>query len=271
MIVDDASSRHLRPALPNNVGGVAVRVVRSTFRLGVGAARNLAAKEARGTNLLITDAHVSLSDEWDCEVEQRLVPGRILAVTICEAGSGWKGYGCSLVVPHMGTRWNAGPVEPGSPVQIASSAGTVIERSLFHAIGGYDEGMLIYGGFEPEFSVRAWRWGAEIVAAPSIEVTHRFKPSNERAEFCSASRTYIEHNCMRFGVGHLPDAMILEMVRLHALEFPNQVRDALRLLESRGAWQRRLELSGLRYDFAWFARRFELVDQAGDRIAAADA
>jgi hypothetical protein len=75
------------------------------------------------------------------------------------------------------------------------------------------------------------------------------------------------HNCLRFGVAHLPEAMILEMVRLHALEFPSHVGEALRLLDQRGAWERREDLSSkLKHDFAWFVRRFDLTDQVGDPI-----
>lgn len=115
--------------------------------------------------------------------------------------------------------------------------------------------------------MRAWRSGAEIVTAPNIEVSHRFKSSHERVTFTSRTRTFMVHNCLRFGVAHLPEAMILEMVRLHALEFPSHVGEALRLLDQRGAWERREDLSSkLKHDFAWFVRRFDLTDQVGDPI-----
>jgi hypothetical protein len=53
-----------------------------------------------------------------------------------------------------------------------------------------NEGMIVYGGFEPEFSVRACSSGAEIVTAPNIKVSNRFKSSPERVKFTSQARTF---------------------------------------------------------------------------------
>ena len=242
------------------------RIVTSLRQQGVGAARNLAARSARGDVLLITDAHVELSEGWDREVVERLVPGKILAAAVREHGTAWHAAGCRLVVPWMGTHWET-TIVPDTPVQVASSAGTVLERSLFEAIGGYDEGMVRYAGFEPEFSVRAWRYGAEIVQTPSIEITHRFKGDSERRSFVRSARAAITHNCLRFAVAHLPEPLILEAVRLHALEFPDHIAPALRMLERRGAWKRREQLErSLPRDFAWFAQRFSLRDQIGEPL-----
>jgi hypothetical protein len=117
------------------------------------------------------------------------------------------------------------------------------------------------------FSVRAWCSGAEIVLAPGIEIAHRFKPAHERDAFVASARTALLHNCLRFGVAYLPELMILEMVRLHALEFPDHIQAALHLLEQRDAWRRRAELAKTRtHDFEWFVDRFALHDQAGRPI-----
>jgi len=267
IIVDDASSKAHRPIIPQFVKGMRVRIVRSSHHLGVGVARNRGAREARGDLLFITAAHARFSSNWDAEIARLAAPGRVLAATVCDLDSTWRGFGCRLVVPFMGTHWNG--IQPDVPtaVQVASSAGTILERALFNEIGGYDEGMMVYGGFEPEFSVRAWCSGAEIVTASEIEVLHRFKPVRERVKFSSQNRTYMVHNCLRFGVIYLPEVMIPEMIRLHTLEFPGHVGDALRLLEQRGAWERRELLSStLKFDFSWFVRRFNLTDQVGDPI-----
>ncbi|MFI9206084.1 glycosyltransferase family 2 protein [Streptomyces sp. NPDC053048] len=266
VVVDDCSAPGGRPVVAAGADRCRTHVIRSDRHLGVGAARNLAARHARGRVLFVTDAHARFSDGWDAEVGRLLAPRRILSVTIRDQESAWRGHGCRLVVPYMGTRWNTSPPDPASTphVQIVSSAGTVVERELFERLGGYDEGMVHYGGFEPEFSVRAWRSGAEIVHTDAIEIAHRFKPREECASFLGTARTAIVHNCLRFGTAHLPESMILEMVRLHALEFPDHIREALVMLEARGAWRRRAELSAsLRYGFDWFVRHFELRDQIG--------
>jgi hypothetical protein len=50
--------------------------------------------------------------------------------------------------------------------------------------------MIVYGAFEPEFRVRAWRPGAEVMTAPNIQVSHRFKSFPERVKFTSQPRTF---------------------------------------------------------------------------------
>ncbi|MFD5393413.1 glycosyltransferase family 2 protein [Streptomyces sp. NPDC127097] len=267
VIVDDCSQPATRPDIGALAGRVQARVIRSDVHLGVGAARNLAVQHARGDVVFITDAHVQFSPAWDRQVGNLIKPQRILAATIRNQDHSWQGYGCRLVVPYMGTRWNTSPPGSAPHVQIASSAGTVMERSLFERIGGYDEGMLHYGGFEPEFSVRAWRSGAEILLASDIEITHQFKTPHECNNFITSVRTALVHNCMRFGVAHLPDLMILEMVRLHSSESLEYIQEALRLLEQRDAWRRREQLSkSLMHDFEWFVNRFALRDQVGRAI-----
>ncbi|MFF4155907.1 glycosyltransferase family 2 protein [Streptomyces sp. NPDC001678] len=264
VVVDDCSAPEKRPEVGDAAARRRTTVIRSARHLGVGAARNLAARHARGRVLFVTDAHTRFSAGWDRAATRLLAPGRILSVTIADSTSDWRGHGCRLVVPYMGTRWNTTPPGPAPHVHVASSAGTVVERALFDRLGGYDEGMVHYGGFEPEFSVRAWRAGAEIVHTTDIEITHRFKPREEVTSFVGTARTSIVHNCLRFGTAHLPESMILQMVRLHALEFPEHIRAALALLEERGAWRRREELAAtLPHDFAWFVRRFDLLDQIG--------
>jgi GT2 family glycosyltransferase len=90
---------------------------------------------------------------------------RIIAATITNYKSPLKrGYVGSLAVPSMGFRWNHDLRTTVAPVQIASCIGTILKRELFMKIGGYDDGIILYGGAEQEFSVRAWLSGAEIVS-----------------------------------------------------------------------------------------------------------
>jgi GT2 family glycosyltransferase len=192
---------------------------------------------------------------------------RILAATIEDESRKFKGYGCSLVVPFMGTKWNRD--EPGTKahVQIPSCAGTVVPRALFERIGGYDSGMVLYGGAEPEFGVRAWLAGFQVVALPQLRVCHRFKNDSERDRHIEEHRTCMVHNCLRFGLLYLSDLASLQMLRHFAMIFPEHMVEATRMIEESDVWQRREFLSNrLEHDFRWFINHFNLKDQIGSEI-----
>ena len=82
-----------------------VRVVTTPERYGVARTRNLAANAAKGDILFITDGHVRFCEGWDAIIRKNLTSNAILAATIADGETDFRGYGCSLVVPHMGTRW----------------------------------------------------------------------------------------------------------------------------------------------------------------------
>lgn len=269
VLVDDASPR---PGLDDIeyervAPGVPVRTLRLEERVGVGAARNHGAAAATGDLLVMTDAHVEFSTGWDEHVLALGAPDRILAAAIADTNSDFLAYGCVLVVPFMGTYWLRENPGTGAPVQIASAAGTVVPRALFESLGGYDEGMLVYGSAEPEFSVRAWLAGAEVVALPEMVVTHRFKRRTEHKPFLDGLRPLMIHNNLRFGLLYLPDEAALQMVRHFTQEFPDRARRGLELVADSDVWERRdaLEATHVR-DFEWFVDRFDLTDQVGEPI-----
>jgi glycosyltransferase involved in cell wall biosynthesis len=265
VVADDDSSDGSCDALEFLIPEVPIRIVRTGMHSGVARARNLGASISRGSFLFITDSHVNFSRGWDTRALEHLSENRILAATITDQNSKFHGYGCSLVVPFMGTRWNQLP--PIGPVQIASSAGTIISKKLFNKIGGYDEGMHFYGAIEPEFSIRAWLSGAEIFTIHDIEISHRFKTSHERNNHIAGVRKYMIHNAIRFGLLYLSERASMQMIRHYIMQFPHECAEAFRLVESSDVWQRKnfLELS-LKHDFFWFIKTFDLKNQIGEEI-----
>jgi Glycosyltransferases involved in cell wall biogenesis len=267
IVVDDVSNDRCCDGLKVAAPRLTLTVVKSRRRLGVARARNLGAAKARGKVLFMTDSHVELCPGWDRLVLKTVKPGRIAAATITDRSSRFRGYGCSLVVPFMGTRWNRAPLARGLTVQIASAAGTALSRDLFWRIGGYDEGMRVYGAAEPEFSVRAWLSGAKIVSADGLEVSHRFKPRADRDAFIGRYRTDMVHNNLRFGLLYLSQMGVLQMIRHYSMTFPRHLPKACRLLSQSDVWERRSFLrKSLRFDFEWFIHRFDLLDQSGNQI-----
>jgi glycosyltransferase involved in cell wall biosynthesis len=273
VIADDASgdspTAHLGAAWPELTQHPQLDVVLTSAleRAGVPRSRNLAARVATGDVLFITDAHVRFPVGWDEMIARHLASDRILAGAVEEANTPFVGYGCRLVVPFMGTYWNRERPDDSTPVQIAACPATVITRDLFERLGGYDEGMIMYGAAEPEFSVRAWLSGAEVVAVPDLKVEHLFKLRDERAEFIRTMRLPMVCNALRFGLLYTSEEGSLQLLRYYALKFPNFFQEALSIVEESDVWLRRAQLEQeLDHPFSWFVERFGIRDQAGGDI-----
>jgi glycosyltransferase involved in cell wall biosynthesis len=268
VVVDDASTNEYHPKLSHITPNVTVKVFPLKERVGVPRARNHGSQLATGRILFMTDAHVSFSQDWDRYIEKNLQSNRILAATIADTSSDFRGYGCRLVVPFMGTKWYRHLDDSiSNGVQVASSAGTVLEKQLFQRIGGYDSGMIIYGAAEPEFSVRAWLSDAEIIAVPELVVNHIYKSKTETNNFIAWARPFMIHNSLRFGSLYLSELAILQMIRLYTISFYDNIQQAFNLLLDGDVWQRRAYLENtLSHNFDWFIDRFNLTDQTGQKI-----
>jgi glycosyltransferase involved in cell wall biosynthesis len=273
IVVDDASKdsciANLISALPRLLDEprIDVRVCRLDQHSGTYLARNQAAALASADILFITDAHVRFSSGWDERVLEHTRPNRILAGTVTQEGTTFRGYGCRLLVPMMGTSWNRQSTGELTAVPIAVCSATIIPRLLFDRLGSYDPGMLYYGGGEPEFSVRAWLHGAEVYSLPDLQVQHEFKPRDEFAKFLARVRLYWVHNSIRFGLLYLSELGCLQMLRYYARSFPAIFQMALEMVNNSDVWPRRATLEKHRqHSFDWFVGRFELKNQIGGEI-----
>jgi glycosyltransferase involved in cell wall biosynthesis len=273
VVVDDASTdgcvANLVSAMPRLLDEprIDIRVYQLPEHAGNYVARNEAAAMASADILFCTDAHVQFSQGWDELVLRHMQPKHILAGTVTECGSTFRGYGARLLVPLMGTSWNLEPPQSSSAVPIAVCSATALSRELFAELGGYDPGMIQYGAGEPEFSVRAWLHGAEIHSVPELEVQHAFKPRSEFKAFLTAIRQYWVHNCIRFGLLYLSELGCLQMLRYYARAFPQVIQPALAMVNQGGVWERRTQLEERRVrSFRWFVNYFGLKNQIGEAI-----
>ncbi len=273
VVVDDASTDdclgHLTRSVPQLLDEpkIDIRVCRLDEQVGNYRARNQAAALASADLFFITDAHVEFSPGWDESVLRHSRPGRMLAATSTDSVSGFRAYGCKLLVPAMSLCWNRDTPNGLTPVQLATCHATVIPRELFERLGGYDAGMFHHGGGEPEFSVRAWLHGAEMLAVPEIEVRHRFKPEAELHSFLSSIRREWVHNCIRFGLLYLSELGCMQMLRYYARTFPALFQSALAMVEASDVWERRAYLETERkHPFTWYVERFGITTQIGTPI-----
>ncbi len=273
IVVDDGSTDdsldRLTAALPLLLDekNIDVRVCRMEQNLGNYFARNEAAELSSAPILFTTDAHVEFSLGWDELVFEHLDPDRILAGTTTQKGTSFKGFGCQLLIPLMDTWWNNDLGTDTAPVQIAACSATVLSRDLFFRLGGYDTGMILYGGGEAEFSVRAWLHGAEVHAIRGLEVQHEFKSEEQLLPFMEQVRLVRVHNSIRFGLLYLSEPGCLQLLRYFALKESALFAKVLGMINRSDVWQRRAELEGQRLrPFEWFVQHFDLHDQVGGMV-----
>jgi glycosyltransferase involved in cell wall biosynthesis len=273
VIADDASTddtvASLVAAVPKLLREpkIDIQVHRLNEHQGIYKARNYAASFANGEILFGTDAHVRFCARWDELVLQHTAPNRVLSGTTVQLGSQFRGYGCDLVIPFMGTSWNHGPVDGVAHVPVAPCHATVIPRELFNRLGGYDSGMILYGGGEAEFSIRAWLHGADVMVVGDLLVEHAFKPPDILEKFISEVRPLWIQNCIRFGFLYLSELGCLQMLRYYSLQYPELFTDALRGVNESDVWQRRAFLEARqKRPFQWLINYFGMKNQAGGEI-----
>jgi glycosyltransferase involved in cell wall biosynthesis len=265
VIVDDASTDGCCDRLDEEVNGasqVLLTICRLNAWSGVPAARNRGAEAARYPIYVVTDGNTLFPRGWDMPIRSAFRRNRLLAVTIRDMDSPFRGYGCQLQLPSMGVAWLPVPNAYGGLVPIAACTGTVIDRGLFHHLGGYDESLPVYGAAEPEFSLRAWLAGYEIACLPGLEFAHHFRPRAEHQTYVAAMRELQLANYLRFACYYLPEDLLGRAREHYAKREPALFPNVWKRLAASDVWRRRVELAKLPRSFAWFAACFPLMWQA---------
>jgi len=265
VVVDDQSTdgscANLGLLLSSPRDLVRVDVVRLPRWSGIPYARNVGSEAAIGDILFITDANVHFPRGWDIHVHNNIGPARALCATIADAGSTFRGYGGRLHLPSMGFAWLNHPRIYGGFVPLAPCTGTILSKELFRRAGGYDTAMPIYGAAEPEFSVRLWLSGAEIVCLPDLVLEHRFRPPSERRAFLEAINLTQVSNYLRFSLLYLDQRLARWVFDYYLGVAPQVFENAVRKVWAGDVWNRREVLRrNLPKRFESFAARFGITE-----------
>ncbi|XP_063365479.1 polypeptide N-acetylgalactosaminyltransferase 3-like [Cydia amplana] len=194
ILVDDASERrYLGKELDDGIANLdKVEIIRMKKRKGLVGARLLGARKAEGDVLVFLDAHCEVTQGW---LEPLLDRAGSDDVFICphidllsedtlaytkSIDAHWGAFSWNLFF-----RWLNPSAEvmaqkaenPSKPYPTPAMAGGLfaVRKSLFWRLGGYDEGMLIWGAENLELSWRAWQCGARVEITPCSRVGHIFR------------------------------------------------------------------------------------------------
>ncbi|XP_041982007.1 polypeptide N-acetylgalactosaminyltransferase 3-like [Aricia agestis] len=194
ILVDDASDRkYLGKELEDAVSGLdKVQIIRSANRTGLVGARLMGARAATGNVLVFLDAHCEVTTGWLEPLLDRagsddvficphidLLSDDTLAYTK-SIDAHWGAFSWRL---HF--RWLMPSNEvlmikaknPSKSYPTPAMAGGLfaVRKSLFWRLGGYDEGMVIWGAENLELSWRAWQCGARVEITSCSRVGHIFR------------------------------------------------------------------------------------------------
>ncbi|CAH2233799.1 jg19570 [Pararge aegeria aegeria] len=169
-----------------------VKLLRSVNRTGLVGARLMGARVATGNVLVFLDAHCEVTQGW---IEPLLDRAGSDDVFICphidllsddtlaytkSIDAHWGAFSWRLhfrwLMPSNEVMINKSK-NPSKPYPTPAMAGGLfaVRKSLFWRLGGYDEGMIIWGAENLELSWRAWQCGARIEISPCSRVGHIFR------------------------------------------------------------------------------------------------
>jgi glycosyltransferase involved in cell wall biosynthesis len=248
VVVDDGSSDGCADFLL----GSDVRLLH-THEFGTAKARNFGVRHAAGDILVFADAHIQLPEGWwrpMLELLRDPIIGAVASVVSDTTEPDCKGYGMRLR-RDITIEWLPRRQETPYPVALIPWCCTAMRRDTFEASGGFDEGMIRWGGVDMEFSVRLWLLGYELWLIPQVEIFHFFREDRPY----HVEWSWVIHNRLRLALVHFNRTRISRAVE--ALRDHEAFASALSLTVDRDIFSRRAELAAARVrDDEWFFSRF---------------
>lgn len=175
IVVDDGSTDHsthfLHDLFDNHISLI------STDVLGPAAARNLAAKSARGDILVFMDAHMIPSKYWldkiiNCFEDPAI---EVLAPVVGSFNPSHPDVYGLVLDNRLQPRWITRAVEELTPIPLAGGAGLTIRTQTFREVEGFDGAFRIVGLEDIDLCIRLWMQGHKIFLNPEVRILHKFR------------------------------------------------------------------------------------------------
>ena len=251
VVVDDGSSDGSPDVL---TADPRVQVVR-LGGVGLPAARNAGAAQARGDYVVFLDAHCRVSANWlDVLIEALCPPDVAIAgpsfTDLTEPGR--RACGMTWVNRALDTAWiELPPDERVCAVPFLPGGCQAFRTRTFDRVGRFDEGMTLWGFEDIEICLRAWMLGYRVVGAPAATIAHDFR---EQRDF-EVPDYGVLLNFLRLVHLHLSPWRIRRAIEAIG-DYPSLNR-ALRELAGTDVLARRAALDAVRvHDDDWFFAGF---------------
>lgn len=215
ILVDDASTKnflksdleqHIKSNFPN-----LVQIVRLKDRSGLMLARMAGIKAAVSDIVIVMDAHMEVNTNWLPPLIQPIVDDPTIATEPIVNRIDWntlRYYSLVDTGGRGGFSWTLNYLflkrelsDADNPANnydnpVILGAIMAINREYFWKLGGYDEGLEIWGGEQYDISFKIWMSGGRIVRVPCSQIGHNYKDGGHHPFFVM-KRPYIKHNYNR--------------------------------------------------------------------------
>ncbi|UXI22034.1 plexin-B [Sarcoptes scabiei] len=173
-----------------------VRVIRNSERLGLIGSRAHGAKEALGEVVVFLDAHCEVNLNWLVPLLSPIAENnRTMTVPVID-GIDSETFQYRSVYQkdrHFIGIWEWGMLYKEQELDLAkhlenhrfsepykspTHAGGLlaINKNFFFELGGYDDGLLVWGGENFELSFKVWQCGGQLLWVPCSRVGHIYRP-----------------------------------------------------------------------------------------------
>lgn len=212
LVVDDMSQDGCCDFLQTDTRFSKVKYIFSPG-LGAAGARNYGANEAKGEYLVFCDAHTTFQQGW---LENLLntfnrhgvdaVSPAIGSITNPAA----TGYGQTWN-ERLETVWLPTPAKM-VPFRVPLLPGgcLAVRTNVFHQVGGFDRGFIVWGCEDVELSLKLWLFGYELYVNPAVKILHLFRQKHPyRVTF-----DHVNYNLLRMAYSHFNNARIDKVIAL---------------------------------------------------------
>lgn len=224
-----------------------------TDMFGTARARNFAVRQTAGDFLVFADAHINLQEQWwqpMLELLEKPSAAAVASVVTDTTEPDRKGFGMRFR-PDITIEWLPLQKKSPYPVALIPWCCTAMRRDVFDRTGGFDEGMIRWGGVDLEFSLRLWLLGYELWLVPEVEIFHLFREDRPY----HVEWSWVIHNRLRLAFLHFSTERIARAIG--ALRSHEAFAAGLSLTVDRDIFSRRAQLAATRVrDDEWFFGRF---------------
>ncbi len=250
IIVDDGSTDGCCDGLSALYRQDAVRFFR-TEGIGVSMVRNRGADQARGRYLIFCDAHLGFEDYW---------MDRMLHVIESDAADAVSpgiarydnpdvvGYGLTLN-EKFEARWLG---KPSSVCHTAILPGgcLAVSKSVFDAVGGFDNGFRVWGYEDIELTMKLWLFGYTCSIEPLSKVRHKFRKKHPYP----VTYKHLYYNMLRLAYSHFNEERIEQCKGLVIHADASQIESEV--LSEGVMEQRKTYLAIRKHSDDWYMEKF---------------